>query len=1303
MSQKSSHKSRSVASVSTKASSISSAVAIARAKAEAAKTRAAFAEQEMQIKIEKARLEATLEKLAAEKEAAATIAEAEFLEAIEYPETLQRDSIPGMKLKSQDPLQRTSEYVNELPGSDSNTDPVQKPKRCTISEIGPVQHEVPSWVNYKQENNSAGNNLITGQAVKPDHLTVASPLTPRQHDTGQHNQETTNRYEHTPYSYQGSTPPVYPAVYQTTMDFAKFFTRRELVAKGIVTFNDRPEDYRAWRSSFQNVTRDLDLSCSEEVDLLVKYLGEESSKHAARIRAININYPETGLKMIWSRLDECYGSAEVIESALYKRIEDFPRITNKGYQKLRELSDLLMELQVAKSEGDLQGLAYLDTARGVNPLVQKLPFNLQEKWITHGSTYKYKHNVPFPPFSVFVDFVHNQAKIRNDPSFDLTLSCATPVLNSRKTSVAVHKTNVSPPDFIHRPASQAEVKARDPSKQCPIHQKPHPLLKCRAFREKPVEDRKRFLKENGICYKCCGSTSHFAKDCKVSVKCTECDTTDHNTALHPGPAPWASQSASSDTEHGGEKGNTAIASPEVTSQCTEVCKGTLGSRSCSKICLVRVYPKGQKDKAVKLYAILDDQSNRSLARSTFFDIFKTQGPSTPYSLKTCAGTTSTMGRKATGYQIESLDGQTCLPLPTIIECNQIPDNRSEIPTREVASYHSHLKSMAHLIPELDHQAQIILLLGRDILQVHKVRRHINGPNNAPYAQKLDLGWVIIGDVCLGRMHTPTSVTSMLTNMLDNGRPSLFQPCNNNFHVKELPYCNQLLCTYTDLPCDSHAASNIYEDQLGCTVFQRTTKDNQVAMSIEDKLFLDIMHNGFVKDETNSWVAPLPFRSPRQRLPNNREQALKRFSSLKHNLQRKQEMRNHFFTFMKKIFENGHAEIAPKLKDFEECWYLPMFGVYHPKKPGQIRVVFDSSAKFEGVSLNDVLLTGPDLNNKLMGVLMRFRNDSIAFTADIQQMFHCFLVKKEDRNFLRFLWYRDNDLSKEVIEYRMRVHIFGNSPSPSVAIYGLKRSAQEGEAEYGSDVRKFVEKDFYVDDCLKAMPSNETAINLLRRAQEMLAYSNLRLHKIASNSQELIEAFPSQDRCSDLKDLDLGTDPMPVQRSLGHLWNLKSDTFIFQASKEEKPFTRRGVLSTINSLYDPLGFAAPVTIQGKALLRNLTRETSDWDTPLPADQRIQWEEWKNSLTALSKLNVARPYAPVPSTEIQSQKLYIFSDASVKAIAAVAYIKTMDSKGQCHVGFVMGKTKLAPYPEHTVPRLELCAAVLAVEVAELITSE
>ncbi len=102
-------------------------------------------------------------------------------------------------------------------------------------------------------------------------------------------------------------------------------------------------------------------------------------------------------------------------------------------------------------------------------------------------------------------------------------------------------------------------------------------------------------------------------------------------------------------------------------------------------------------------------------------------------------------------------------------------------------------------------------------------------------------------------------------------------------------------------------------------------------------------------------------------------------------------------------------------------------MYHPKKPNQIRVVFDSSAQHNGVSLNDVLLTGPDLNNtQQVGVLIRFRKEAIAFTADIEQMFYCFLLREEDRNFLRFLWFQDNDLSKDIVDYHMRVHVFGSS-------------------------------------------------------------------------------------------------------------------------------------------------------------------------------------------------------------------------------------------------------------------------------------
>ncbi len=114
-------------------------------------------------------------------------------------------------------------------------------------------------------------------------------------------------------------------------------------------------------------------------------------------------------------------------------------------------------------------------------------------------------------------------------------------------------------------------------------------------------------------------------------------------------------------------------------------------------------------------------------------------------------------------------------------------------------------------------------------------------------------------------------------------------------------------------------------------------------------------------------------------------------------------------------------------------------------------------------------------------------------------------------------------------------------------------------------------------------------------------SNLRLHKIASNSKTVMEA-------------------LPVQHSLGLTWNLETDSFSFQVNQEEKPFTRRGVLSTVNNLYDPLGFLAPVVVRGKALLRELSSEQSDWDAPLSIGRQAEWNEWRCSLTTLEQLQI-----------------------------------------------------------------------------------
>jgi len=171
--------------------------------------------------------------------------------------------------------------------------------------------------------------------------------------------------------------------------------------------------------------------------------------------------------------------------------------------------------------------------------------------------------------------------------------------------------------------------------------------------------------------------------------------------------------------------------------------------------------------------------------------------------------------------VEPLTGELSIALPTLIECNNVPNSRAEIPTPEAAYHHSHMRAMADQIPALDDTAEILLLLGRDILQVHKVCRQYNGPVNAPFAQKHDLGWVIVGDICLGGAHTPTEVNAFKTCIMDNGRSSYMRPCENLVKIKE--DFSQTFQPNSSLPWPCSLEQQ--EDLLGATVFQRTEKDN----------------------------------------------------------------------------------------------------------------------------------------------------------------------------------------------------------------------------------------------------------------------------------------------------------------------------------------------------------------------------------------------------------------------------------------------------------------------------------------------
>ena len=175
---------------------------------------------------------------------------------------------------------------------------------------------------------------------------------------------------------------------------------------------------------------------------------------------------------------------------------------------------------------------------------------------------------------------------------------------------------------------------------------------------------------------------------------------------------------------------------------------------------------------------------------------------------------------------------------------------------------------------------------------------------------------------------------------------------------------------------------------------------QNAMSHEDRIFLNIM-NKEVEFRDGRYQLPLPFRNPECKTKENRDQAVKRTLGLKVRFAKDSKFREDYARFMNDIITKGFAEKANTGFPADQCWYIPHHGVYHPKKPDKIRVVFDCACSYHEFCLNKELLQGPNLTNSLVGVLTRFRMEQVAFMADIDSMFYQVRIPEKQRSFVRF--------------------------------------------------------------------------------------------------------------------------------------------------------------------------------------------------------------------------------------------------------------------------------------------------------------
>ena len=521
--------------------------------------------------------------------------------------------------------------------------------------------------------------------------------------------------------------------------FTKHLMKKELISTGLLKFDDNPVTFRAWKAAFMSTTEDLELTTAQELNLVMKWLGEKSSKIATPLRAIHIDTPQIGLRVVWEALEKKYGTAEVIEDNLMAKLDKFPGFNSKDNDKWQRLSYLLLEVMAAKDTGRCKGLAAFDSAKGLSPIVEKLPYPLQERWMR--TAYKTDSNAIFPPFKVFVDFINTEADMRNDASFMI------PNQNVEKPTLARFNHNnvasVNKVETSYHLTPQPEV---DVSRTCVIHNSNHTLRDCKAFQKKPINERKCILLKNKVYVKCCRSNSHQAKDCEESLKCAICKSEWHIAAMHSGQATRPTEQQDDGGEH--VKKVEDVSMKPVTNACTSVCQNIPGGKSCSKICKVRVQNDDNLESAM-VYAIIDDQSNATLAKSELLDALGIFGKAITYKMHSCAGEGYITGRSTNLLCDNSCDGGfNHAPTCKRMQCKHIPDNYSDIPIPEIVQAYTHLTPIVNQFDPVEPSVPIALLIGRDVLQVHKVREEIEGSANTPYAQRLNLGWVIIGECCL---------------------------------------------------------------------------------------------------------------------------------------------------------------------------------------------------------------------------------------------------------------------------------------------------------------------------------------------------------------------------------------------------------------------------------------------------------------------------------------------------------------------------------------------------------------------------